>query len=76
MKTRTIKPTPKQWQDGGFTPVHARDSHVEQIDRDVHAQDKEKARSEPGDHPRLTLTLGRLDNLNGATFVQTGMMPW
>jgi len=25
---------------------------------------------------RLTLTLGRLDNLNGATFVQTGMMPW
>jgi len=26
--------------------------------------------------PRLTLTLGRLDNLNGATFVQTGMMPW
>jgi len=29
-----------------------------------------------GRHPRLTLTLGRLDNLNGATFVQTGMMPW
>ena len=26
--------------------------------------------------PRLTLTLGRLDNLNGATCVQTGMMPW
>jgi len=29
-----------------------------------------------GQDPRLTLTLGRLDNLNGATFVQTGMMPW
>jgi len=29
-----------------------------------------------GQRSRLTLTLGRLDNLNGATFVQTGMMPW
>jgi len=30
----------------------------------------------PDAEARLTLTLGRLDNLNGATFVQTGMMPW